>query len=81
VIPALERACTARGEGVSFVLISGGVVPKWEVENHFCTEVGQKAAIRKPVRIARCLDLEMIPAPEADFLLQRATIAMVSMEL
>jgi hypothetical protein len=38
-------------------------------------------AIRKPIRIAGCLDLEMIPAPEADFLLQRATTAMVSMEL
>jgi len=62
------------------VIFVGGV-PEWEKQNHFCTEVVQKAVIRKIIRSRRCLPLERIPSRNQIFDRQKVITAIFSMEL
>jgi hypothetical protein len=44
-----------------------GAVPEWEGKNHFCTEVAQKAVIRKIIRSRRFLPLGKNSVAKPDF--------------
>jgi hypothetical protein len=58
-----------------------GAVPEWEEKNHFCTEMVQKAVMRKIIRSRVCLPPERIPDRNQNFDQQRETTAVFSMEL
>jgi hypothetical protein len=58
-----------------------GVVPEWEKKNHFCTEVVQKAVIRKIIRSGAVSRWKEIPSRNQIFDRQKVITAIFSMEL